>query len=384
MHITGARIDFLRIPLRLSITHGARARRTHSDSIVMRVESADGKRGFGEAIVRDYVSGRLGRSDAELQKEAARISSAILEPLRGRDLGWNDAAAHLRDLACEARELPFLCAVETALLDLACAEAGASAYEVLGRKPVRRSLRFGLAVPFLPLDQAGRLLGMLDVQSFPNIKVKVGADEAYNEAVLSLCRDRLGAGFDIRVDANAAWKLEDAWQHLAVCARHGVTVIEQPFPASEKDAAAIARLAKQEGFVFVSDEGFLTAEDVASIARSGSYQMLNLRLSKNGGLSRVLSLAGDAEAHGLSVQLGCMVGETGILSALGRLAASLLPDPVYLEGGYDDVLLSENVTTRSFGFGPDGTAPILEGQGIGYEVDEEKLGRFTVESASLG
>jgi hypothetical protein len=72
-----------------------------------------------------------------------------------------------------------------------------------------------------------------------------------------------------------------------------------------------------------------------------------------------------------------MVGETGILSALGRLTASLLPHAVYLEGGYDDVLLAGNVTTQSFGFGLGGKAEIVRGRGVGFEVDERKLGEFT-------
>ena len=41
----------------------------------------------------------------------------------------------------------------------------------------------------------------------------------------------------------------------------------------------------------MADEGVLTAADVRSLAASGSAQVLNLRLSKNGGLGRVLTLA---------------------------------------------------------------------------------------------
>jgi muconate cycloisomerase len=111
--------------------------------------------------------------------------------------------------------------------------------------------------------------------------------------------------------------------------------------------------------------------------------MLNLRLSKNGGLSRVLSLGRDATANGLSYQLGCMVGETGVLSALGRVAAAMLPAAVYVEGSYDDFLLSENVTTRSFGFGPGGNAPVIRGQGVGFEVDGEKLVQLSVDRLLL-
>jgi muconate cycloisomerase len=105
--------------------------------------------------------------------------------------------------------------------------------------------------------------------------------------------------------------------------------------------------------------------------------VLNLRLSKNGGVNRVLALAAEAESRGLSYQLGCMVGETGILSCLGRLAASLLPKPLYIEGSYDEMLLEENIVSPSFGFGPGGKAPILRGQGMGYHMEEGRLEKFS-------
>jgi L-alanine-DL-glutamate epimerase-like enolase superfamily enzyme len=211
----------------------------------------------------------------------------------------------------------------------------------------------------------------------------VTSDLTYNDKLLSMCRQALGAGSDIRVDANAAWKIDDADAHLDVCARHGVTLIEQPFAVLAEGVGPVVARANARGFRFMADEGFLNAEDVATIAASGTSHMLNLRLSKNGGLSRVLSLGRDATANGLSYQLGCMVGETGILSSLGRVAASLLPDAVYVEGSYDDFLLSDNVTTRSFGFGPGGNAPVIRGHGVGFQVDEEKLVRLSADRMRL-
>ncbi|HEY9593845.1 MAG TPA: enolase C-terminal domain-like protein, partial [Spirochaetia bacterium] len=128
---------------------------------------------------------------------------------------------------------------------------------------------------------------------------------------------------------------------------------------------------------FMADEGVLTTADVRRLAETGAAQMLNLRLSKNGGIARVLLLAREAESRGMRYQLGCMVGETGVLSAAGRIAAALLPDPAWLEGGYDELLLEDNITVPGFGFGPGGVARIERGRGMGYRVDREKLERFS-------
>jgi len=225
------------------------------------------------------------------------------------------------------------------------------------------------------LEAARGFVGLCAQVKPSNLKVKVGRDAVYNEAILGLCRKILGSDFVIRVDANSSWNPADADMQLEICEKHGVRVIEQPFPVST-GAEAIARMAGK-GFTIMADEGIIGTEDVRSLASSGGVGMLNLRLSKNGGVSRVLSLASEAERHGLSYQLGCMVGETGILSCLGRLTASLLKRPLYVEGSYDDLLLEENIVTPSFTFGPGGKAPIVRGRGMGYRIEPERLEKFS-------
>jgi L-Ala-D/L-Glu epimerase len=370
MRIESAELHFLEIPFRLSISHGARAGRTVSDSLVLRVTSR-GRDGYGEAVVRDYVSGSLGTGSA-FQAEAARITSGFLDPLRGRDFSWGEARSHLAALSCPTSALPLLCAVESALLACAVEEEGLDPYAILSMEPARTTVVYGATLPMFPIEVARAYIEQCAALAMTNLKVKVGPDPAYNDAVLALCRRLLGADVDMRVDVNTAWAGIDLGPQMEICSRHGVRVIEQPFPADSGDGTAAARLVKA-GFLIMADEGVLTPDDVDALASSGTAQMLNLRLSKNGGLSRLLALAHAAEERGLSYQLGCMVGETGILSSLGRLAASLLPRPVYLEGSYDEILLGRNITKPGFGFGRGGKAQVTRQPGIGYAVDETAL-----------
>ena len=216
----------------------------------------------------------------------------------------------------------------------------------------------------------------------PSVKVKLNGDLVFNSSILKLARGILGERFDIRVDANSSWPVSDAAKLFEVCRRYGVNLVEQPFDDSVAAAQDAIREARERGFAIMADEGVLSSQDLKSLAKAGTYSAVNLRLSKNGGLSRVLDLAAEARKLGLAYQLGCMVGETGILSALGRAAAALLPEPLYVEGSYDDVLLTENITTKSLGFGLKGEAPVIRGQGLGYEVSPEKLARLSVARVS--
>lgn len=239
MRIENAELHFLEIPFRLSITHGARADRTSSDSIVLHLWG-NGLHGYGEGVVRDYVSGSLG-AGSDFQAEASRIASALLAPLRGREISWAEAAARLAGLSCDLPALPILCAVESALLDLAVQEAGEDAYTVLGLSPLRPSVTYGGVLPILPLEQAGMYIELCTGYGLADIKVKVGTDAVYNDRILSLCRKRLGDSCDIRVDANAAWSADDTDAQFEICRRHGVKVIEQPFPVAAEDAVTSAR-----------------------------------------------------------------------------------------------------------------------------------------------
>jgi L-Ala-D/L-Glu epimerase len=374
VRIENAELFFLEIPFRMTFSHGARTARISSDSIVLRVDSGSAS-GFGEAVVREYVSGSLGQGD-ELRQQAARITSSLLAPLRSRDMSWRQAAEILAAVPCDPSSLPLLCAVESAMLACAVEEQGTDAYTALEMQPARTTVVYGGVLPFVPVEAARALLSSCARLALTNLKVKVGSDPSYNDGMLSLCRKMLGPGFDLRVDANSAWTTADVDEQLAICARHGVRVIEQPFPVSESTRLA-ARLAGK-GFTVMADEGVLTPSDVHSLAASGSARFLNLRLSKNGGLGRVIALAQVAEACGMSYQLGCMVGETGILSCMGRLAASLLPRPSYIEGSYDEILLEENIVTPNFGFGQGGRAPICRGPGMGYRVERELLSKFSL------
>jgi L-Ala-D/L-Glu epimerase / N-acetyl-D-glutamate racemase len=382
MKVESCDLYFLKIPLRVSFSHGAKAERMFSDSIIVKLNSAD-RDGYGEAVIRDYVSGSLG-SGEQYRNEAARLVARLVAPLEGRFLSWNEMSRDLAGVGCQSRDLPFLCAVETALMDLACKWAGVDVFSLLGKAPRRDTVPYGGVLPILSEKEAEKYLRFCVQLELPDIKLKLNGDPGFSSSILDLSRSILGETFDIRVDANSSWAVKDGPKLFDLCRRYGVTLVEQPFDDSALGAADALREAKADGFSIMADEGALSSGDIQHLAEAGTCSAINLRLSKNGGLTRVLGLAEEARECGLAYQLGCMVGETGILSALGRAAAALLPSPLYFEGSYDDALLTENITTKSMGFGPRGEAPVIRGQGAGYEVSPEKLARLsTVRVACL-
>jgi len=373
--IEKAEIYALKIPFKMDLAH-AMALRSFSDSLILKIEG-QGKRGFGEAVVRDYVSGKIGK-DADLLENAKEIIVRVLEPLIEKNISWEETKEHLGSLVLESRELPLLCAVETALLDMFCNSSGEDIYGLLKKEPLKQTIRYGGTLPMLPLSEAEHILDMYQKVNIRNMRIKVGTDLDYNKEILKLSRKKLGWDFDLRVDANASWSLEIAVESLKLCRKYGIFLVEEPFGRDREEILFLLKDPESRDFQFVADESAITVSDIEIMAKNRSYHMINLRLSKSGGLLKILEMAEIADKRGLRYQVGCHVGETGILSALGRVAASILPKAVYVDGSYDSYLLSENITSENFSFGFGGIAEIIRGQGLGFIVDKARLGRLSI------
>ena len=111
--------------------------------------------------------------------------------------------------------------------------------------------------------------------------------------------------------------------------------------------------------------------------------MFNIRLSKCGGLLASLEIAELARQSGISYQLGCQVGETGILSAAGRHFASCVDDVKYLEGSYAKFLLAEDIVAEDISLGYGGFVRPLTGTGLGVTVNEKVLDKYVADRITI-
>ncbi|MFP6764725.1 MAG: enolase C-terminal domain-like protein, partial [Planctomycetaceae bacterium] len=218
--------------------------------------------------------------------------------------------------------------------------------------------------------------GLIRLYGFSQTKIKVGVPEVDDVSSLARIRGTLGPGIDIRLDANEAWTCSTLRARLQSLEPFGITAIEQPVPHAESDG--LAELRRQISVPIMLDESLCSETDARHAIELGTCDLFNIRISKCGGFLNSLRLAALAHQAGLRYQLGCQVGETGILSAAGRHFATAVRNIRYLEGSYERFLVRERLTVEDLSFSYGGFAPTLTAPGLGISIDPAALQRVTL------
>ena len=377
----------VRIPLRRKVRHASHTRE-HTDSLVAQCVLPSGEVGWGEGLPRDYVTGETVDGALALI-QASSFSQSLsannwFEAIEAAEaLRLNPVAGDQRGIAGNAAR----CALEIAWLDACGRKFGQPLSSIVQR------LEPGLAQPIQTVRYSGvitsskgwklaLLARLYRYTGFRHVKIKVGIEGQNDPARLKLLRRIMGPNRQIRIDANEAWTLEKAVSCLADLKHFGIAWVEQPMPV-ESDADLEA-LRTRSGVRVMLDESLCGPLDAEQLVSGKRVDLFNLRLSKCGGFIPTLRLLAMAQNAGLGAQMGCQVGETGILSAAGRHFAQSVSGLEAVEGSFDRYLVGERLTREDLTFGWGGKAPPLAGPGLGIAVDEAALQRVAVRKVVMG
>ena len=372
-NIRSMRLYALSIPFNVSFQHTTKDRDTGA-SVVVRLESSDGVVGYGEGAPRSYVTGESVDTCFQHLSEilwpliqAADLPSGDDPDLLARiDALLNDEGDTSEVVAHHSAR----CAMELALLDLLTRTVGRSLGDVL--TPALTEVQYSGVVSGGTMEKSLAHAQFMCQFGFQHFKAKVGADDTHER--LRRIREVAGPDVGIRVDANEAWGEDEAIEILHQLESIGLDCAEQP--VHRRDTESLVRIRSAVGVPIMVDESLVTREDALYLIEQGSCDYFNIRLSKCGGISRSLWMAERAREAGLGLQLGSHVGESAILAAAARHVAAHMADIRWVEGGWNSVLLKQDVSEEALGFGAQGRAPLLTGPGLGITVLDERLVAF--------
>jgi muconate cycloisomerase len=338
-----------------------------ADNVLLRIEADGGVVGWGEAASAPTMTGDTqGSLVAAIRHLAPLIvgEDAWMRPALMRKLG------HALYGNTGARS-----AIELALVDLAGRAAGLPAIDLIGgavRGAVAPMWLLGNATHAEDAAEARQRLA----QGFRFFKVKVGARTIEGDIASTLAvRNALGAELPICADANCAFSPAAARRYLDGTRDAALKFLEQPLGAH--DLPALAALARSAPIPLGADEGIHTPADITAHAQAGAGGV-SLKLIKLGGIGAAVEAARHAERLGLAVNVAAKVAESGIASAAAIHLACAAPA---VEWGVSltHFYLAEDIVREPLKIA-DGLVALPTAPGLGVEVDEAAVARFTVQA----
>jgi o-succinylbenzoate synthase len=366
-------VRFEAFRIALPLVHAFRTsshRKTHLEHILVRIEDEQGAVGWGEVaspsdpyyaadtvdtawlILHKYLGPELLKSDWNGPRDAARIWQRI----RGHHFAKAGVDIACWDLWSRAEGVPLARALGGERSEIA---AGVS----LGIEPTTDDL----------LAEVNRHVG----DGYPRVKLKIapGWDLEPVKAVRKAYPDLL-----LQVDANGAYR--ESSEHLeALTALDGyeLLLLEQPFAPGA--LAAHARLQQRLSTPICLDESVEDLDQLDSAIELRAGRILNIKVSRMGGLSAAVAAHDRALEASWAVWCGGM-HEFGIGRAANVAMASLpgytLPSDV---SGSDKYYAEDVVDPPIVARG--GMVAVPSDPGIGHRVDEEKVRRLASESVCL-
>jgi O-succinylbenzoate synthase len=264
----------VRLPLVRPFTTSSHTK-THLDHILIRVRDQDGAEGWGECA---------SASDPYYCSETSETSWHMMRDFLTPGLlgvGWDhpDAAAATWD---KVRGNRFARAgLEMACWDLFTRVRGEPLAEALGG--TRREIHSGVSLGIEPtvagiLEQVEHYLD----QGYKRIKMKIGPgkDLAYLRAVRERWPDVL-----LMADANSAYSLDNPEHVAALRALDGLRLMMIEQPLADDDIVDHARLQAQLETPICLDESIHSVADARKALDLGSCRIINIKVSRLGGLS---------------------------------------------------------------------------------------------------
>jgi O-succinylbenzoate synthase len=366
MRIEQVDLKIVRLPL-LRPFQTSSSRKSHLDHILVRI-SAGGATGWGECacpsdpyycpettetcwhILHDFVAPLV------LGKEWAGIDElvSLYRPLKGNRFA-------------------------RAGLEMACWDAlgraqGQPLWTMLGgtRREILSGVSLGIerSVDTL-LEQIDRFLA----EGYRRIKLKIAP--GWDVAVIRRVRENF-PDILLQVDANSAYTLDDL-PTLKVLDDLNLLLIEQPL--AEDDIVDHARLQAELETPICLDESIHSAEDARKALDLAACGVINIKVSRLGGLLEAKRVHDHCLARNIPVWCGGM-HEFGIGRAANVALASLpgftLPGDVSgSDKYYAQDIVEPPILARS------GAIAMLEGPGLGVEPVEERIKARTLRTAIL-
>ncbi len=211
-------------------------------------------------------------------------------------------------------------AIDMALHDLLARRLGVPVRTLLGgghRQTVAQSRILAIKTPAEMAAQAAALAE----QGYGQLKLKLSGDTALDLQRIAAVRDAAGPAVALTLDPNQSYDAKQMMRAYARFERHDIALIEQPVPAA--DWRGLALLTHSLPVDIEADESAQTVHDVFRLVADRVVDVVNLKITKLGGLRRFVQALHLCEAGQVQCRVGAAFGPA-LMQAMSLQAASLI------------------------------------------------------------
>ncbi|WP_341226389.1 dipeptide epimerase [uncultured Arcticibacterium sp.] len=287
------------------ISHGVR---THTDTLFVKI-AHEGIEGIGEASHVPYYGITVKESIDLIESLSLAIEGFFGE---SHEIFWRriDTLFGQNHFA--------KCAVDIAYFDWQAKKAGKPLYQYLG-----------LSIENLPescftigMDKPENMAETISKSDWPSFKIKVGGENDIE--TLKFLKGFSSKPF--KIDANAAWELEQTKGFLPALTSLDLEFIEQPMAKDKIIEHGI--LKELSSTPIFADESCFSINDVEKCALN--FDGINIKLTKCGGIYPALEMIKRAREMELKIMMGCMTESSVGISTIAHLIS--LVDYVDMDG----------------------------------------------------
>jgi len=334
---------------------------THAENVVVRMETEDGRIGWGECSPFRTIHGETIRTCMTIGEELALqiIQSPIDNP--EHLLGRMDRTVYGNSSIKSAFDIAYH--------DLLAQQLDLPLFRLFGNT-APRILQTDYTISLSSNEKMkADALSILE-NGFPVIKVKLGGSPKDDIERIRIIRETVGNDILLRIDANQGWTKAGAIEAL-----HGMTDLkiqhcEEPLPRWQYPDLAEVR--RQSTIPIMADESCCTEYDAQKLIDLNACQGINIKLGKSSGFVRAERIAALAKANHLTMQVG------GFLeSRLGFTAAAhfATAHPEINCIDFDTPLMfTEDPTHGGIRYRKGGCIELPESSGLGASLKEDFLG----------
>ncbi len=263
---------------------------------ILRLTDADGAQGVGYS----YTIGTGGSSIVAL------LSDHLLPALIGREATeieaiWRDLFFRTHATAVGAITSLALATIDIALWDLRCIRAAEPLWRLAGGARQRVPI-YSTEGGWLQISTAAIVEDAVARQAdgFGGCKIKVGRPHVAEDVErLAAVRDAVGPAFEIMVDANQAFTVDEAIRRARCFEPLDLAWFEEPLPA--EDLGGHVRLCRSTSLPIAVGESLYSPSHFREYLQQGACSIIQTDAARIGGITPWLKTAHLAEAFNQSI-----------------------------------------------------------------------------------